>query len=385
MHRTPLIVVNSRTPLAAELFSRIGEVIPLESSAFTPDTVRNADIIIVRSETRVDANLLEGSRVRFVGTVTIGTDHIDLNYLKSKGIPLASAPGSNANSVKEYVAAALLTWSERTGNPLKGKTIGIVGVGSVGSKIAELARVFGMTHLLNDPPRARAEDRTSFLSLDDLMDADIVTLHVPLTQRGEDRTFHLFDKNRIGRMKRGSVLINTARGGVVSSEALKQALRSSHISAAILDVWEKEPAVDPELLHLVMLGTPHIAGYSLDGKLNAVKMVYESVCEFLKIPAQWPKDLGKREGPERITVPRNITGVQEVVIAAVRKAYSIEEDDSALRALAEFPPDVRGTYFSRLRSEYRIRKEFGHFEVDLSPKQVAAGTILRKLGFRTRQ
>jgi len=207
--RLPTIVVNKNTPFIFEAFSQLGNIRMLGTSEVTPDAVRDADILIVRSETRVDRDLLEGSSVRFVGTPTIGTDHVDLEYLTGHGIVFANAPGSNANSVAEYVAAALLAWADRTGTSLGGRSIGIVGVGNVGSKVVNVARALGMVPILNDPPRMRESGDASFKSLDELMDADVISLHVPLTRTGEDKTWHLFDASRIGKMKKGPVLINT--------------------------------------------------------------------------------------------------------------------------------------------------------------------------------
>lgn len=384
MSPKPVIVVNKNTPQAVEVFSTVGEVIALESSELTPDVVRDADILIVRSETTVDGELLKGSRVGFVGTVTIGTDHVDLEYLKRRNIALASAPGSNANSVKEYVAAALLAWAKRTSTDLAGKTIGIVGVGNVGSRVADLAAMLGMIPLLNDPPRARASRDSAFLPLDTLMECDIVTLHVPLTRSGEDKTWHLFGKDRIGAMKSGSVLINTSRGAVVDSEALLAALGSGHLSAAILDVWENEPDIDANLLEECLIGTPHIAGYSLDGKLNAVRMVYEQLCRFLKTTPRWPEKTIAPHEVVHITVPAGISGEQAIIAHAVRQAYDIERDDSLLRGIFRLDPAARGQYFSRLRADYRTRREFHHVHVDAMSGQATAGESLRKLGFRVR-
>lgn len=383
MHHKPLILVNKSTPLAVELFSTLGETIPLESSEFTREAIRGADIIIVRSETHVGPDLLEGSRVRFVGTVTIGTDHVDLEYLKSKGIRFANAPGSNANSVKEYIVAALLIWSERTGLPLQGKKIGIVGVGNVGKKVADAATALGMIPLLNDPPRARAEGDGKFLSLDDLMESDIVTLHVPLTETGPDGTYHLFNSKRIACMKPGSVLINTARGGVVDSEALKQALASSHLSTAIVDVWEDEPFFDPQLLDLVLIGTPHIAGYSMDGKLNAVKAVYDQVCNYLNIPVPVDSTGTDRRDPVRIPIPREVRDPWTIVSLAVQKAYDIAQDDCSLRSIKSLAREIRGRSFASLRSNYRSRWEFPHYVIESGREQETARRILQMLGFRT--
>jgi len=383
-HRLPTIVVNKNTPMVVEVFSRLGNVIALDTPEVTKEAVRDADILIVRSETDVDSSLLEGTGVRFVGTLTIGTDHIDLDYLTSRGIRFASAPGSNSNSVAEYLAAALLVWCQRTGEPLRGKLLGIVGVGNVGSKVVRVARALEMDVVLNDPPLARETGDPSYRPLDELMDADFVTLHVPLTRTGPDATYHLFAEERLKKMKRGSVLINTARGAVVEKSALRDALSSGNLSAAILDVWEGEPRRDTGLLDLVMIGTPHIAGYSLDGKLNALRMVYEQVCQYLQVGAEWSDGLTPPpSASERIVVPQSITVEREIVAFAIRQAYDIELDDYMLRRVVSMPETERGRYFMRLRAEYRTRREFFNRVVELSPEQKSTSAVLNELGFMT--
>ncbi len=372
----PKIIVNKNTPQAIEVFSMLGDVVGLSSPEFTPDVVRDADILIVRSETRVDTRLLEGSSVRFVGTVTIGTDHIDTEYLRSRGIQFASAPGSNARSVAEYVCAALFeAWEGRVG----GKTLGVVGVGHVGDHVTRMAKVLGMQVLMNDPPLERS-GKKGFCSLDDLMKADAISIHVPLTKTGPDPTHHLFDKSRIARMKSGSILINTSRGPVVESNALKNALSSHHLSAAILDVWEHEPEIDVDLLKLVLFGTPHIAGYSLNGRLNAVQMVYEETCGFLGVPAAISptRDFYHREN---ITIPSHLTRAGDIIRFAIKSAYNIRQDNALLRHIHDSPPDKRGKYFSGLRSEYRTRLEFRHWNVQVPTAQQHAAEVLRQLGF----
>ncbi|HAL57450.1 MAG TPA: 4-phosphoerythronate dehydrogenase [Bacteroidetes bacterium] len=378
------IVVNKNTPCVVEMFSHLGAVVALDTPAVTRQAVHDADMLIVRSETIVNKDLLERSAVRFVGSVTIGTDHVDLAYLASRGIAFASAPGSNSASVAEYVAAALLMWMGRTDNTLKGKSIGIVGVGNVGSKVVRVAEALGMNVLLNDPPLARLSGDPKYLTLDELMGADFVTLHVPLTKSGPDPTYHLFSDARIGNMGRNSVLVNTSRGAVVETSALRQALASHRLSAAILDVWEREPSIDLDLLSLVMIGTPHIAGYSLDGKLNALRLVHEEACRFLGVPSE-----GKSGEPSassdlpRIEISSNLTEDLDVVHAAVRAAYDIESDDKLLRHIGTMKEEERDRYFMRLRAEYRVRREFFHRVVDLLPEQATARRTLHQLGFKT--
>jgi erythronate-4-phosphate dehydrogenase len=308
---------------------------------------------------------------------------VDLEYLAANGIGFASAPGSNANSVAEYIAAALLVWSERTGEALNGKTIGVVGVGNVGSRVVRVAKALGMNVILNDPPLARKTGDSSFLPLDELMGADVLTLHVPLTRSGLDATYHLFNESRLSRMKQGSVLINTARGAVVETNALRAMLASKHLSNAILDVWEGEPGIDLSLLRNVTLGTAHIAGYSLDGKLNALRMVYGEVCRHLGVSAE--PDVPSSAHPEidsRIVVPSSITEEKGVVGFAVRQAYDIGLDDHMLRKVFAVADGEHGSYFAALRAEYRIRREFFNRCVELSPRLAGSRAILEKLGFQ---
>ena len=270
------VVVDNKNPHVEEAFRQFGTVQGCATREITKEVVREADAIIIRSETKVTKDLLEGSRVKFVGTATIGTDHVDLEYLHSQGIGFASAPGSNANSVAEYFVAAILTLADRKGFNLSGKTLGVVGVGNVGSKIVRNARALGMRVLQNDPPLARETGNPSFVPLDDFMEADIVTIHVPLTKAGTDPTFHLFGEERIRKMKAGAILINTSRGAVADGAALKRAVEAKHLGGVILDVWEGEPLVDVDLVKKIDIATPHIAGYSFDGKLAAVKMTYSA-------------------------------------------------------------------------------------------------------------
>jgi erythronate-4-phosphate dehydrogenase len=380
------IVVDRNTPFVVDAFAHLARVTALRTLEITNDAVRDADVLIVRSETKVDRSLLDRSRVRFVGTVTIGIDHVDVEYLREQNIGFACAPGSNANSVAEYMAAALLKLAEHTGNSLKGKTLGVVGVGNVGSKVVRVAETLGMQVLQNDPPLARSTGEKRFVQLDELMDADFVTLHVPLTKTGPDATYHFFDETQIGKMKRGSVLINTARGAVVDTTALKQALEGGRLSAAIVDVWENEPAIDVELLSWVLLGTAHIAGYSLDGKVNALRMVYKAVCERFRLQDGWsvdhqlPEIQGKRIAWEDV----HVSG-EDLLRRVIRQVYDIELDDRLLRGLSSIANEKRADCFRQLRAEYRIRREFFNTEVELPGGFEHEAKTLASLGFKVKR
>jgi erythronate-4-phosphate dehydrogenase len=377
------IVVNKHTPYAVKAFERIGKVTAFDTHEITKNTVKDADILIVRSETKVDHTLLDGSHVKFVGTVTIGTDHVDEEYLAQNGITFVSAPGSNSHSVGEYITAALLELAQSKGFSLNDKTIGIVGVGNVGSKVWRKAEALGLRVLLNDPPLQRLGSNYPLHSLEKLMEADIITLHVPLTRSGSDATYHLFDENRIRKMKRGAILINTSRGSVVETDALKRTLSDGHLSTAVLDVWEKEPNINTSLLELVSLGTQHIAGYSLDGKLNALRMNYEAVCRFLGRPSdQEINALIPDSALPEIRVEGIHTSVQQTLRDIVKQCYDITLDDRLLRQIISLPEEEHGKYFSRLRTEYRIRREFFNYTICVDGEAKSLFHVLQLLGFK---
>jgi len=365
------------------MFGDYGEVRLLSSQEFTREVVRDADALVIRSETRITRELLEGSAVRFVGSMTIGTDHVDLDYLSARGVGFASAPGSNARSVGEYVAASLLRYAERHGVSLAGATLGVVGVGHTGTEVARRAEALGMRILRNDPPLA-ARGAQRLVPLDDLMQADFVSLHVPLTKSGPDATLHLFDADRLARMRPGAVLINTSRGAVVDAAALKRALRSEHLGAALLDVWENEPAIDGELLEMVELGTPHIAGYSFDGKVAAARAVHEAMGSFLGLPPRWtvPADLPPPAVGELRALGSAGTPSQARVAEVVHACYDIDIDDAALRETFLHPAAERPTLFRRLRSTYRIRREFSATRVRVEPPDAQLERTLTALGFQ---
>jgi len=377
------LIVDKDIPLAGSAFGALGNVELVDAAALTRAGLRDTDALIVRSTARVDAQLLDGSRVKFVGTATIGTDHVDTEYLASRGIAFASAPGSNANSVKEYVVAALLDIAVRRSWSLKGASIGIVGVGHVGSIVRNAAEALGMRVLLNDPPLARQTGDRRFVPLDELMDAEVITLHVPLTKGGPDATFHLFDEKRFDRMKRGSIIINTSRGSVVKGDALRNAAAGKQLGGSVVDVWENEPGIDAALLANVTIGTPHIAGYSVEGKLNALRMIRKALCVHFGIDDDWRPvpDAAKRE----LEVPPGMMTAESVLHYIVSRSYDIALDDKMLRGIADRPPQERGEYFTKLRSGYRERHEFAGTAVRLPEKHGHLAGAIAALGFNIKQ
>ncbi len=377
------IVADRNLPLAAQAFGPFGDLSLVDTPDFRPETVRRADVLIIRSETNIGPALLDGSRVGFVGTASIGTDHLDLEYLAARGIAFANAPGCNSRSVKDYVAAALLETGRRLGFSLRQKTIGIVGVGAVGSEVARAAEALGLKVRLNDPPLARATGDPRYVSLEALMDADILTLHVPLTKSGPDPTFHLFDAARFACLKSAPLFLNSSRGAVADTGELKKALAEGRVWAVVLDVWEDEPAIDVELLDRALIGTAHVAGYSLEGKIRAVRLVRDALARHSGLSAA--EAPGLEPGPPdlpMIAVSDGGLADEGVLRAAVSSAYDIALDDRLLRTACARPAAERPAAFARLRTEYRVRREFGARTVSLPAGRAAAGAVLAALGFK---
>ncbi len=374
------ILIDRNIPIPGKLFDGIAGTTYLDGRSITPDAVREADALLIRSVTRVDERLLEGSRVRFVATATIGTDHVDTEYLRSRGIAFASAPGSNADAVADYVVAALLALAERHGLRLRGMSMGIVGFGNVGRRVAARAEAMGMDLLRNDPPLER-QGMTGLLPLGEVLRADVVSFHVPLCRTGQDATFHLCNGERLAQMRPGTLLINSSRGAVVETGALKEAIRSGRLRAAVLDVWEHEPAIDPEALRLAAIATPHIAGHSLEGKRNGALMVYNALCDFYGWEKRWDGALEAPAGELRL--PPDDGEEQTLFRSLALQSYDIEEDDSRFRALMT-RPDGGAKAFEDFRVTYRHRREFSSMKIVLPPDRAALAPRLESLGFRPR-
>jgi erythronate-4-phosphate dehydrogenase len=386
------IIADGNIPFVEECFSSIGDVEVFAGREIKPSVVAGADILLVRSVTRVDADLLRKSKVRFVGTATIGFEHIDVDYLRERDIGFASAPGSNANSVAEYVVAGLLEVGQKHNINLQGKSIGIVGVGNVGRRVTEKAAALGMNVYLNDPPLQRQSGdakyrpaiRHPLRDLEELFGCDFVTLHTPLTFEGEDKTFHLADERFFNSLRAGCVFFNTSRGGVADTGALKGTIKSGRLKAAVLDVWEDEPNIDTELLEMVDIGTAHIAGYSLDGKAGGMIMIYKAACEYFGLESRF--DIDSFLPPPAIGELKvnSQGGEQDVVREVVEKIYDIKKDDSSLRWILDRPKGKRGVFFDKLRKEYPIRREFQNTQIRIADSKKIADK-LRGIGFNVLQ
>jgi len=307
-------------------------------------------------------------------------DHLDPNYLSSRGIYFSSAAGCNANAVADHFAAAILLVAERRGWNLKRKSIGVVGVGHVGSKVARNARAFGMEVLLCDPPLRESTGDTRFGFLNDVLGADILTFHVPLTDEGPYPTRHMVDAEFLSALGGGQFLINSARGPVFSSNDLMNVgFGESKISGAVLDVFEGEPKIDLSLVDRADLATAHIAGYSIDGKIRATEMILDEMCRYFGLRKSWNPAYPE---PREIISQSPEEDIQKAVGSVVSQAYNILEDDANLRALRNLPQEAQSAGFDRLRDEYRFRPEFRHFIVKTDQAAGPMGVLLSQLGFQ---
>ncbi len=356
------ILVDENIAYGKEAFAGFGEVSLISGRNFSAEKVKDYDILAIRSISKMNKNILEGSRVKFIGTATIGLDHIDTNYLAEAGIKYANAAGCNSFAVAEYVFSAITHLAKQNEFHLKNKTLGIVGLGNIGSKVAKMGKAAGLKILKNDPPLERRTGDKSFCSINEILEADIITLHVPLNLEGKDKTFHLIDKKELSKIKPGSIIINSSRGPVVNNLELKKELLSGKKINAVLDVWENEPFPDLELLNAVSIATPHIAGYSFEGKVNGTVQIYHELCRFLNIEPKWKPDLPLVMDNEIIL---NDGSVEDVLFDVFQKVYPIKNDDSALRKILDIEANSENSYFDTLRKNYPLRRELSNFRFRL--------------------
>ncbi|WP_314421661.1 4-phosphoerythronate dehydrogenase PdxB [Pseudescherichia vulneris] len=368
------ILVDENMPYARELFSRLGEVKPVPGRPIPEDELADAQALMVRSVTKVNASLLSGTAVKFVGTATAGTDHVDQAWLGEAGIGFSAAPGCNAIAVVEYVFSALLMLAERDGFALKDRTVGIVGVGNVGSRLQARLEAWGVRTLLCDPPRADRGDAGDFRPLEALVrEADILTFHTPLFKEGPYKTLHLVDDALISALKPGAILINACRGRVVDNAALLTRLEAGQDLSVVLDVWEPEPDLNVELLKRVDIGTPHIAGYTLEGKARGTTQVFEAFSAFIGHRQQVALDT-LLPAPEfgRITLHGPLD--QPTLKRLAHLVYDVRRDDAPLRKVAGIPGE-----FDKLRKNYLERREWSSLYIQCDDAEAAS--LLHKLGF----
>ena len=376
-----IILADENIPLVEETFQHIGEVVRFKGRELKRDDLVSAEVLLVRSVTKVDAALVEGTPLRFVGTATIGTDHVDAEALSERGISFVSAPGSNSNSVGEYVIAALLTLAVDHGRNLDGKTLGIVGVGNCGSRVEALAPSLGLQLLYCDPPLAQRTGDSRYRPLMEIADADILTFHVPLTKTGPDPTYHMINAELLERRPPDGVLINSSRGAVADSGALVEHFSIASDEVLLLDVWEGEPDIRLDVLNLAALGTPHIAGYSYDGKVRGMLMLYRALCGLLGVEPEWLADPCLAQDVSPLKLQTHLGGT-EALDDLVRTCYDIRADDRNLRQLLQIPVPERASYFDALRKGYRVRREFPSFKVSVRDRKEETVGQIDGLGFQ---
>ncbi|MDI1301139.1 MAG: 4-phosphoerythronate dehydrogenase [bacterium] len=373
-------VVDENMPLLSEFFGDLGEIVHLPGRAISRADLLAADALLVRSVTRVDRGLLEGTAVRFVGTATIGTDHIDKAGLAALGITVASAPGCNARAVGEYVATVLATLADEQGWQPQQRTLGVIGLGNTGCQVMRLAAVLGFRVLGCDPfVSVPGIEMRTFTEL--LAEADIVSLHVPLTSTGPHPTHHLFGAGQLASLRSGSILINSSRGEVVDNPALEHLLqRRPEALTVVLDVWEGEPTVRPGLLERVRFGTPHVAGYSQEGKWRGTEMIYRAFCAAKGMaPRHSLSGLLPSSALLQPLTASSDAPVSRVLRDILQQACPLRRDDAALRASVPGPDPAAA--FDALRKSYPSRREFTAHAVAL-PAAHPASAVLAALGFQ---
>ncbi|MHC5349849.1 4-phosphoerythronate dehydrogenase PdxB [Metapseudomonas furukawaii] len=374
------IVADENIPLVDAFFGALGDIRRLPGRAIDAAALGDADLLLVRSVTRVDRVALQGSPVRFVGTCTIGTDHLDLDYFAEAGIAWSSAPGCNARGVVDYVLGSLLVLAEDEGVDLASRTFGVVGAGQVGGRLVEVLRGLGWTVRVCDPPRQAAEGG-DYVDLDTILrECDVISLHTPLTTSGEHATRHLLDARRLERLRPGAWLVNASRGPVVDNLALRELLGRRRDLSAVLDVWEAEPLADPELARLCRIATPHIAGYSLDGKLRGTAQVYQAWCRHSGqearvsldelLPPPWLGELCLDASADP----------HWALATLCRAVYDPRRDDADFRRSLVGDAAQRRAAFDALRKHYPVRREIDGLKVRLQGDAPTLAGIVRALG-----
>ena len=370
------VVIDDKIPYIKGTLEPFMDVVYLPGGKITRNDLMDADALITRTRTKCNETLLSGTKVKFIATATIGFDHIDTAWCEKNNIHWTNAPGCNSGSVYQYIASVLVTLSKKHGFNFSDRTLGVIGVGNVGRKIVRLGEWLGMRVMLNDPPRRRDEGPCSYISHDGIIrECDIITCHVPLNMDGIDKTYHLIDEKFLRSLQPNTILINSSRGEVVDNKALKQILKEKKITAAVLDVWENEPNIDNELVGYLDIVTPHIAGYSADGKANGTSMSVQFLSKFFDLPlTRWFAEDVPLPDNTALFIDCKDKSIQDIVSDAIMFTYNVTEDDGRLRSSLET--------FEKQRGAYPLRREFFNFEITLAHPHSDAQKILTGLGFK---
>ena len=380
------IVADENIPQVEAFFAGVGEITRMPGREIVRGDLLHTDILLLRSVTQVNSQLLHGTTVQFVGSATIGEDHIDKQYLRSRGIYYSNAPASNSNSVVEYVLAAILHWCEVRNRALQSLRVGIIGLGAIGSRLQSRLQNLGLTVYGHDPLLGLGQ---AHCISPQIMDADVISIHTPLTRTGPCPSYHLVNGDFLSRLRGRQLLINSGRGDVVDNDCLLNYLQRGDSSIdVVLDVWPREPELDRELLRQVFLGTPHIAGYSHDGKLKATKILYDFFLQLCQqgifagpMEACSPREKQSEDGLIPLTLTEDSSPLAAMQ-SCIRQAYDICLDHNNLYRLRR--SDSLAAEFDALRKNYRRRREFGNFIVQYHSRQKELALALETIGFQTR-
>ncbi|MCK4707192.1 MAG: 4-phosphoerythronate dehydrogenase [Gammaproteobacteria bacterium] len=376
------IIADENIPYAKQAFADLGKVKTLPGRNMKNSDLQKCDCLLVRSVTQVNQQLLKNTPVKFVASATIGTDHIDLDYLQQQNIGFSNAPGCNAESASEYMINALFELSQKKGfNPFE-LTAGIIGHGNVGSRVKKKLDILGIKTLVNDPPLQDAgDDSVNYVSLQTILhECDFITCHVPLTRDGDYPTYHLINKAALNELLENTILFNAARGPVVDNQALSALLNKRQDLTVFLDTWEGEPAINQKLLKQVDFATPHIAGYSVEGRLRGTQMILQAACQYFEKKSSWsmtdllpPKQL--------INISTNDTA--SIWPQLFKSHFSIQQDHNKLLALSELPKDQLAVEFDLLRKNYATRYEYNQFLINAPQLPASILKTMDKLLFNT--
>lgn len=373
------ILADENIPFVNELFGPLGEVILRPGRSINANDVLDVDILIVRSVTPINEALLAGSKVKFVGTCTIGIDHLDCDYLESRGIAYASAPGCNAKGVVQYALSAMATLGLLDGGVNTHLKIAVVGCGNVGGTLLATLNDLGFDCFGVDPLiPASSLKGVELKSLNEVTQCDVICVHAPYTTQGESPTHHLFDEQLISQLKKGVLLLNAGRGGVIDNTALLRAVEQGQDLTVVLDVWEPEPGLNTKLLERVSLGSTHIAGYSYEGRVNGSLMIHSALLQFLQ--SENEPGVSTRDQVDDLIGQGKKTIEVDSLSHAILATYDVRTDDKLLRAAASELPGS----FDKLRKNYIKRREFSHYYA-VPSSRVAEPELLEKwlgiLGF----
>lgn len=368
------ILADQNMPLVEEFFSEIGQITRFTGRELSPEQLRDTDVLLVRSITQVDQTLLNtADKLKFVGTATIGTDHIDQQLLSDKGIAFSSAPGCNATAVAEYVIASLFALAQEDGFSLKGKTVGVVGVGNIGSRLVTKLEALGCQVLLCDPPKQDNGQLEQGVNLEHILEnADIVSFHVPLVKEGNYKTRHLLNANNLPKLKEGAVVINSCRGDVIDNQALLQFMRDGANLSLVLDVWEGEPDIEQALIPFTRIGSVHIAGHSLEGKAGGTEMLYHALCDTLGLAVKHTMaDFLPQPELKEVWLGSSFNGTN--IAQLVHSVYDARRDFGLLKS------ELNSKGFDYLRKNYPGRREFSTLTVHCACSELTK--YLSQLGF----